>query len=121
MAVKFVKCGGYAELRGDNFEMSVYGYYNNSYPGETYQTQYDRINRLLAGERDLTATFSNCNGESQFTINSSGTFELTGGQADPPFGSRIRIFCNYDDNKEELDKFMRYMLTCVDESDDEDN
>jgi hypothetical protein len=121
MSVWFVNEGGSAELTGDNFTITVWNCYESSYPGETYETQCDKINRLLAGERDLTATFSNCDGESEFTIDSDGIFRLTGGRADPPFGSSMSIFCDYESNKEELDKFMRYMLTCFDDGENDEN
>lgn len=121
MSVWFVNESGSGKLTSDNFSITVWNIYENSYPGETYETQCDKINRLLAGERDLTATFSNYNGESQFTIDSEGTFSLTGGRADPPFGSSMSILCDYESNKEELDKFMRYMLTCYNNDSDNGN
>ena len=127
MSVYFVNNGDNAELRGDTFSISVLNDYCGAYEGETYKMQCDKINRLLSGERELLSGKSNLyvsfegrDGESRFTIDSSGTFRLTGGSEGPPFGGRVSIFCDYESNKEELDKFMRYMLRCFD-NDSEDN
>jgi hypothetical protein len=101
---------GDGKFYDENFEICVFNYYTNSYPGETADTQHEKIRRMLAGERGLRAMFSNCDGESQFEINDEGVFILQGGQFGPTFGHTVRIICDYESNKEELDKFLNFML-----------
>ncbi len=54
--------------------------------------------------------FHNDEGESCFSIK-NGMFSLKGGKFGIPFGGLIKLKVNYNDNKEELDKFMNFMLT----------
>lgn len=56
--------------------------------------------------------FSNYNGESWFTIDDNNTFILHGGEwTGMCFGSSIVVKCKYSENKEEIHKFMNYMIT----------
>lgn len=90
--------------------ISVMDNYESSFPGESHKTQLDRIRKLLDGERGLRATFENHNGESDLTITEDGIFQLHGGSYGPPFGSFIILEVNYLENKEEIDKFLNFML-----------
>ncbi len=120
MAIKFTKHKYNASLSNEYFKISVSNVYESSVGSETYATQCDKIKRLLNGERNLRPIFSNSNGESLFTINDKGMFILNGGEYGPPFGSNITITCDYESNKTEIDNFMKFMLTCENEDDDDD-
>jgi len=89
--------------------MSVLAIYESSYKDETNETQKNKVDRLLNGEKGIVCTYSNCNGTSEFSINDD-TFTLSGGADGPVFGSSVEIRCPYSANKSEIDNFMKFML-----------
>ena len=97
---------------GGSVTIGVSNYYNSSYPNQTHEDQLNKVWKFLNGESSPMAMFCNCNGESEFGINfETDTFTLSGGQFGPTFGSSCRISWSYKKNKEEIDKFMKFMLS----------
>ncbi len=115
MALKFNDSMSNLELYmadGGSVTIGVSNYYENSYPNETHEDQLNKVRKFLNGESSPTAMFCNYNGESEFGINfETDTFTLCGGQFGPTFGDSCRISCSYKKNKEEIDKFMKFMLS----------
>lgn len=106
---------GYLTLttgEGSSVRILVNSFYNNSFKGETAETQYERVRGFLEGKPSKrSAWFSNCNGSSWFNINfEKDLFTLEGGEFGPTFGGDVNVKCSYSKNKEVIDRFMRFML-----------
>lgn len=110
MCLKFEDSYGIKYLKSGGFSISVSNLYQNSYPGETKQTQTDKIIRMLNGEKDLSVMYTNCNGESEFRITNDDKFVLRGGEYGPTFGDIVKIEVSYSENKIEIDKFLKFMM-----------
>lgn len=96
---------------GGSVTIDVSNHYQSSFPNQTHEDQLNKVRKFLNGESSPMAMFCNCNGESEFGINfETDTFTLCGGEFGPTFGGSCRISCCYKKNKEEIDKFMKFML-----------
>lgn len=124
MSLQFVDEGdgsGSFRVRFENngyVEIGVSNSYDPPYSSsETIQDQYNRINDWLNGiPNQRRALFSDRNGSSDFYVDIVGDiFTLHGGEFGPSFGGDCTIKCSYSKNKTEIDKFMCFMLSKVNE------
>jgi hypothetical protein len=75
--------------------------------------------RLLAGERNLSATIAgfmiddDAEDNSKVSISDDDTFELVGGVDGPTFGGMVSISVPYSENKATIDAFLAFMLENV--------
>ena len=118
MALEFLNYGdGVANMKlhmadGGYVTIGVSNHYESSFPNQTHEDQLNKVRKLLNGEVSPMPMFCNCNGESEFGINfGTDTFTLCGGYFGPTFGDSCGISCSYKKNKEEIDKFMKFMLS----------
>lgn len=73
--------------------------------------QVVHIQALLDGNFDgKRVILSNCNGVSGFSIDSDRNFYVEGGQFGPMIGDSVSFSIPYDDHKEEVDKFLRFVI-----------
>ena len=93
---------GALSCEGLGFSILVTNCYDKPATGDQIETQYDKVRRLLTGERNLTPVFLIYGAPLEFTIDNSGQFRLV--------GADTKIYFDYESNKEELDKYMRFML-----------
>lgn len=93
--------------------IGICNYYHSSYPTENKENQLNKIRKLLEGEicEGTGPIFANNNGVSSFSIDfENDIFILNGGAFGPTFGDICTISCSYKNNKNEIDKFMRFMI-----------
>jgi len=86
--------------------------YINGHENETEEDQKERIEKYLLGEgSDKTILLSNDCNESEINIDfEKDIFYLSGGEPGPSFGFESGLTCSYSENKEEIDKFLHYLL-----------
>ena len=82
---------------------------------EQTKARCDIVRRLLAGERDISADFSNvikgeCEDGSYASITADEMFILAGGVWAAAFGGRVSICVSYSENKAAIDEFLTFML-----------
>jgi hypothetical protein len=73
--------------------------------------------RLLAGERNLSATIANYNqmvDDFSSVFIGDDTFHLSGGAPGPTYGGGVTITVPYSENKAAIDAFLAFMLENVD-------
>ena len=86
--------------------------YINGHEDETEEEQNERIKKYLLGEgSDKTILLSNDCNESEINIDfEKDIFYLSGGEPGSSFGFECGFTCSYTENKEEIDKFLHYLL-----------
>lgn len=96
---------------GASMTMSVSNDYQSGYEDETKEVQFKKIKQLLKGEPSKTVIYCNRNGESEFNIDfTKDQFVLRGGEFGPSFGASVVLTCSYSKNKEQIDRFMLFLM-----------
>jgi len=109
MSLEFINEHGIQWLRSGCIQFSVSNYRPTLNIAKSNKNK-EIIAKLASGERGLTAIYSNYNGESYVEIDKDNNFIVGGGEHGPAFGDIIRLKCNYDENKIEIDKFLNFLL-----------
>ena len=117
MSLKFInnENGQYFEVKFGKSSfiwIHVSNEYINGHEDETEEEQLERIKNYLLGKgSDKTILLSNDCNESELNINfEKDIFYLSGGEPGPSFGFESGLTCSYSENKEEIDKFLHYLL-----------